>query len=271
MATLPNPLPKLTTDPSGRTLGLRLPPGRLIDTTDEGPWHEPLLWHAEKVASPGTWQAMGAQAARAGLLPVLVDMGGAQGGPADWELMPGETSYPGDHDADEVLAEYWEDGAEEELAEGIEPFGPEWPGLAPAASPTATADARAGQVADSLTDGSRAWLKEPHLALVPARRSADIPAAIGWTGPLNYEDDVARLCTVLRSWEDRFGIRVVALGFDTLVVSVAAPPATPAEAEWVAAEHFAFCPDTVAQNGPDTLRAYAEELVDEPVWSFWWD
>ncbi|MFI5798815.1 DUF4253 domain-containing protein [Streptomyces sp. NPDC051677] len=282
MATLPNQLPKLATDPSGRSLGLQLPPGRLIDDggasrafkavgEDEGPWHEPLLWHAEKAASPGAWKAMGAQAARAGLLPVLVDVGGSQGGPADWELTPGEMSYPGDHDADEVLAEYWEDNAEEELAEGMEPFGPDWPGLAPEASPTAAPDVRAAQIADSLTDGARTWLKEPHLALVAVRRSADIPAAIGWTGPLNYENDVARLCAVLRSWEDRFGIRVVALGFDTLVVSVAAPPATLAQAEALAAEHFAFCPDNITQNGPEALRAYAEELIGEPAWSFRWD
>ncbi|MFE1312141.1 DUF4253 domain-containing protein [Streptomyces sp. NPDC058755] len=271
MATLPNPLPKLTTDPSGRSLGLQLPPGRLIDATDEGPWHEPLLWHAEKAAAPGTWKALGAPAARAGLLPVLVDVQDDQGGPVNWGLAPDEVSYPGDHDAEDVLAEYWEDCAEEELAEEAEPFGIEWPGLAPALSPTADPDTRAAQVADSLTDGTRAWLKDPHLALVPARRSADIPAAIGWSGPLNYEDDVARLCTVLRSWEDRFGIRVVALTFDTLTVSVAAPPATLAEAEAVAAEHFAFCPDNVTQNGPDALRAYAKGLIGEPTWSFWWD
>ncbi|MEU9988883.1 DUF4253 domain-containing protein [Streptomyces sp. NPDC048045] len=271
MATLPNPLPKLATDPSGRSLGLQLPPGRLIDATDDGPWHEPLLWHAEKQAAPGTWKALGASAARAGLLPVLVDVGGPQGSVESWELMPGEMSYPGDHDTEELLAEYWDEYAEDELGEEIEPFGADWPGLAPAGAATADPDTRAAQVADSLTDGTRAWLKDPHLALVPARRSADIPAAIGWTGPLNYENDVARLCTVLRSWEDRFGIRVVALTFDTLTVSVAAPPATQAEAEAVAAEHFAFCPDNITQNGPDTLRAYAKDLVGAPTWSFWWD
>src|SRR5262249_20594856 len=130
---------------------------------------------------------------------------------------------------------------------------------------------RAAQLADSLTDGTRARLKDPRLALVPARRSADIPAAMGWSGPLNYENDVARLCTVLRSWEDRFGIRVVALTFDTLTLSVAAPPATQAAAEAGAAEPFAFCPDNITQTGPAPLRAYATDLIGEPVWSFWWD
>ncbi|MEV5736523.1 DUF4253 domain-containing protein [Streptomyces sp. NPDC052292] len=282
MATLPNPLPSLATDPSGRSLGLRLPPGRLVDTTDDGPWHEPLLWHAEKQAAPGTWAALGAPAPRAGLLPVLVELGGTQGGPDDWELMPGDMSYPGDHDAADVLAEYWggegaEDGPEdepravfdEELDGLLEPFGPQWPGLAPAGALTADPGTRAAQVADSVAAGT--WLRDARLALVPSRRSADIPAAIGWTGPLNHENDVARLCAVLRSWEDRFGIRVVALGFDVLVVSVAAPPSTLADAEALAAEHFAFCPDNITQSGVDGLRAYAKALVGEPSWTFWWD
>lgn len=282
MATLPNPLPTLAADPSGRSLGLQLPPGILTDATDDGPWHEPLLWYAGQAAAPGAWSALGIPAGRAGLLPVLIEVGDAQGGPEDWELMPGEMSYPGDHDADDVLAGFWEEYAADELEaleseeaeeaeERIRPFGPDWPGLAPMASLTVSPDTRAAEVADSLSGGSRDWFKEPRLALVPARRSADIPAVIGWTGPLNYENDVARLCSVLRSWEDRFGIRVVALSFDTLVVSVAAPPTTQAEAERVAAEHFAFCPDNITQNGPDDLRAYAEQLVGEEVWSFWWD
>jgi hypothetical protein len=260
MATLPNPLPALAADPSGRSLGLRLPPGTLTDATDDGPWHEPLLWHAGQSASPGAWRALGIPAGRAGLLPVLVDVGGGQGGPREWELMPGEMSYPGDHDADEILAEYWEEHA---AGRG------EWPGPAGPLPLTADPDARATEVADSLA-GGRPWLKEPHLALVPARRSADIPAAIGWSGPLNHDEDVARLCAVLRSWEDRFGIRVVALGYAVLAVSVAAPPTTPRDAEAVAAEHLAFCPDTVLQ-GPGTVDAYAHDLIGEHTWTFWWD
>ncbi|MEU6350256.1 DUF4253 domain-containing protein [Streptomyces sp. NPDC047072] len=270
MATLPNPLPRLATDPSGRSLGLELPLGKLIDTTDEGPWHEPLLWHAEYSASPGAWTALGAPAARAGLLPVLIDLGGSQGGPAEWELMPGEMSYPGDHDPEEILAELWEEGADTYGETVTAPFDEEWPGTAPAATPFPIApDTRAAETADALlTDGTR--LKDPRLALVPARRSADIPAAIGWTGPLNYEGDVARLCAVLRSWEDRFGTRVIALTFDTLTLSVAAPPTTEPEAEAVAAEHFAFCPDNITQ-GPATLTAYAKDLTDAHTWTFWWD
>ncbi|MFF4353757.1 DUF4253 domain-containing protein [Streptomyces sp. NPDC001530] len=293
MATLPNPLPNLAADPSGRALGLELPPGRLIDATDEGPWHEPLLWHADGPAEPGAWAALDPARRTSGLLPLLIDVGSAQGGLEEWELMPGEVSYPGDHDAEEVLAEYWEEyadnapdpdedypgkervvelfGEPNTYEETAAPYGPAWPGLAPATERAADPDVRAAEIADSLAD-SGSWLKEPRLALVPARRSADIPAAIGWSGHMNYEGDVARLCAVLRSWEDRFGIRVIALTFDQLVLSVAAPPTTMSEAEAVAAEHFAFCPDNITQGDHETLRAYAAHaLLGKQVWSFWWD
>ncbi|MFS4091970.1 DUF4253 domain-containing protein [Streptomyces sp. AF1A] len=278
MATLPNPLPRLATDPSGRSLGLHLPPGRLVDATAEGPWPEPLLWHAEKPAAPGTWKALGAPAARVGLLSVLVDAGGRdsvpQEGPGSWELMPELASYPGDHDAEDVLADYWgywEAEDAEAMGKVVEPFGAAWPGLAPAPTPTADPGTRAAQVADLVTGDGAGWFDAARLALVPARRSADIPAAIGWSGPLNHDNDVARLCAVLRSWEDRFGIRVVGLGFDTLLVSVAAPPATQEVAEAVAAEHFAFCPDNITQGRASGLRDYAKGLVGAHLWTFWWD
>lgn len=158
--------------------------------------------------------------------------------------------------------------SDEEVADLVAPFGRTWPGLAPAREFEADPDVGAAEVAASVVEAG--WLKDPRAALVPGRRSADIPAAIGWTGPCNHEYDVARLCSVLRSWEDRFGVRVVALAFDVLVLSVAAPPATVEEAEAVAAEHFAFCPDNVTQES-DSLRAYAESLVDAPAWSSWWD
>jgi hypothetical protein len=262
MATLPNPLPRMAADPSGRALGLELPPGRLIDETDDGPWHEPLLWHAAYQAAPGAWRALGTRAARVGLLPVLLDVGGDQGGPEEWELLPGEMSYPGDHDPEEVLADFWDEYA---------PEGREWPGPAADGVLVAEPDALAAETADALT-GPGGPFKEPRLALVPARRSADVPAAIGWGGPMNHENDTARLCAVLRSWEDRFGIRVVALTFDRLVVSVAAPPTTAAGAREIAAEHFAFCPDNVWQGTRDgSLDAYADSLVGERTWTFWWD
>ncbi|MEU9183885.1 DUF4253 domain-containing protein [Streptomyces sp. NPDC048484] len=265
MATLPNQLPMLAADPTGRPLGLDLPPGALLDTTVEGPWGEPLLWRADAPAAPGDWLRLAPARHTAGLYPVLV--AGSEAGdphPDKWELDPDLASYPGDHDADEVLAELWEEYAAE--AEDTD-----WPGLAAAGTPDADPDARAAEVTDALVGGASP-LKEARIALVPARRSADIPAALGWCGPLNLTDDVALLCAVLRSREDRFGIRVVALTFDRLVVSVAAPPRTLAEAEAIAAEHHAFCPDGITRSGHASLRTYAErEVLGVRSWSFWWD
>ncbi|MFD4861999.1 DUF4253 domain-containing protein [Streptomyces atratus] len=263
MATLPNPLPSLATS------GLQLPPGSMVDATIDGTWHEPLLWCADEPATHGTWRTLRAAGRAVGLLPVLLDGGRREQWPDTWDLIPDSTSYPGDHDAEEVLSEYWEDCAPEELdaAEG------EWPGLAPvpAAEGQDTPDDLAAAIAEECV-GPDGWYAGSRLALVPARRSADIPAAIGWSGPVNYEEDTARLSAVLRSWEDRFGIRVVVLGFDTLTVSVGRPPTTLPEARAVAAEHFAFCPDNIEQNPPYDLDVYAEKMVlNQETWSFWWD
>lgn len=276
MATLPNPLPSLASS------GLDLPPGSLVDATLDGPWHEPLLWYANGPASPRDWPDLRAAGRRVGLLPVLVSGGPRDQWPEEWDLCPDDTSYPGDHDADEVLAGYWTDYAADEVGDGTaagesgeQSGGPgSWPGLAPVPARKATEDpdTAAAGLAGVITADPDSWLGGARMALVPARRSADIPAAIGWSGPMNHENDVARLCAVLRSWEDRYDARIVVLGFDTMIVSVGRPPATAEEARALAAEHYAFCPDNIDQSPPYDLDAYAEKAVlNQEVWSFWWD
>ncbi|MER5475662.1 DUF4253 domain-containing protein [Streptomyces sp. NPDC002734] len=271
MASLPN---ALVNPPAS----LRLPPGRLVDTTVDGPWHEPLLWYGDVPLAVGDWAVLRATGRGLGLLPVLLDVG-HDGTPDEWSLAPARMSYPGDHDAAAVLEAHWDrylespaftDYEEEDENEDEVVPGDAWQGLAPATTPGADPDAEAAETADFVADGVP-WLHDPRPALVPARRSADIPAAIGWSGPTNHENDVARLCAVLRSWEDRFGTRVLALTADRLALTVAAPPTTPEHAEAVAAEHYAFCPDNIYQ-GASSLAEYAEQAVrDSPVWIFWWD
>ncbi|MFE9254706.1 DUF4253 domain-containing protein [Streptomyces sp. NPDC006879] len=290
MTTPTNPLTQLAADPSGNSLGLSLPAGRLVDETYQGPWIEPLLWLAEAPAVPGEWAAQEAAWRAAGLHPVLIDVAGPLGGPEGWDLMCGNLSYPEDFIAEEVLGDYWieiwsrqsaEDppgqqggdsplGAPGAVAEVVAPFGPKWPGLAAAGRLAEDPDACAAEVADSLVGGG-SRLEEPHLALVTADRSADIPAATGWTGSLNHEDDPGLLSAVLRGWEERFGTRVVALTADQVVLSVAAPVTDPSEAEAVAAEHFAFCPDNIGWGSHGTLRAYAtQEVLGQRIWTFRW-
>ncbi|MFB7261819.1 DUF4253 domain-containing protein [Streptomyces nojiriensis] len=273
-----SPLSVLAEDPQGRSLGLELPSGVLIDRPGRrGWWREsaPLLWVSDEAVGVGALAAHRSPAlAAAGLQAVLLQ--GRRGLERWWqerEFSPERMSDPDDHHVEPVLREFWsavvpdpEEGAEGE--ELIAPFGRDWPGLA-RSEDGPDPDAVACGLADGLIASGHP--PSPRLALVPAGRGADVPAAMGWCGPTNHENDTARISAVLRSWEDRFGARVVALGFDELHVSVAAPPRTVARALPVAAEHYAFAPDNIWQ-GSGSIRAYADEAVTgSNHWGFWWD
>lgn len=66
--TSPRPtLLPLQDDPTGRTLGLDLPPGRLLDTTFEGTWPEPLVWRSDTLAQPGDWARLHEATRQSGL------------------------------------------------------------------------------------------------------------------------------------------------------------------------------------------------------------
>ncbi|MEU7605071.1 DUF4253 domain-containing protein [Streptomyces sp. NPDC040724] len=277
-----NPLSMLVGDPQGRSLGLDLPPGAVIDRPGRRRWGkpaEPLLWVSGESVGVGALAAhRGPALAAAGLQAVLFQ--GRRGLERWWEdreFVPDRMSDPDDHHVEPVLREFWsrvvpdpEEGEEGE--EIIAPFGRGWPGLAESGDAGESGpdpEAAACELADELIGSG--FLPSPRLALVPAGRGADVPTALGWGGPTNHENDTALISTVLRSWEDRFGARLVALGFDELHVSVAAPPPTVARALPVAAEHFAFAPDNIWQ-GCGSIRAYADEAVTgSDHWGFWWD
>lgn len=144
----------------------------------------------------------------------------------------------------------------------LAPFGAAFPGLTTAPEP----------VDDPVT--SAVVASHDHrpalLALAPVARPADVPAAAGWFGMINAWDDVAGLCAVLRSWEDRFGALLIRMDLATLELSVAAPPWTAEACLGVAAEHYAFCCGTYMEN-PGTLRDYARSLRGAREWRFWWD
>jgi hypothetical protein len=87
---------------------------------------------------------------------------------------------------------------------------------------------------------------------------------------VDYFDQVSPQAAVVPSWEDRFGVRLVGIAFETLELSVAAPPVTFEHALHVAAEHWMFCPDNLEQGGRG-LAGYAEQICGETSWTFWWD
>ncbi|MBO4208152.1 DUF4253 domain-containing protein [Micromonospora echinofusca] len=278
----PNPLTHLQHDPGGGALSLDLPAGRVVYESEAGLLEEPVLWISDSRPGVGLWGSLQAYHGPTGLWPLL--LGGRVYEPdSPWttgELDPGLVrSGPGDHDPAALMATWWsayttvdEDddmlGVPERLAVTA-PFGDRWPGLAPAGTLQEDPAVRAAEFAQHLL--TEEWLTAPRLGLCASIRSADVPAVLGWCGPLNYDNDTAKFSAVLRSWEERFGTRVVGLGPAELYLSVAAPPTDAEHALHVAAEHFAFCPDNVWQSRTDTLTRYAESLTNRAWWSFWWD
>ncbi|MFJ9041237.1 DUF4253 domain-containing protein [Streptomyces sp. NPDC102406] len=257
---------------------MALPHGRMITSEEGGSGVQPL-WLSDAPATAELWPRLRAQHAASGLWPLLLDALN----PHDedfrpWgcgELWPERMSSPADHNAEDLLARWWRDYTvidddqldADERSAVTAPFGRTWPGLAPAPPSARHAD----EIADEY---AHVFLTEnPHarLGLVEASRGADVLATVGWLGALNYDNDSATFAAVLRAWEDRFGARVVGIGFSTLHLGVAAPPADIEDALAIAAEHFAFCPDNIWQGSHPDLVTYAEGLIDVNCWEFWWD
>ena len=173
--------------------------------------------------------------------------------------------YPDDFgDAAEFMA------AEAEAWRHRWPPYEEWPGLAPAAPDSGVDAAQAHRfVLQQLVlpfppaaEPMRPW--GPRLALVRAERPADIPAVMAWDAEAPHQ----LLSAMLRSWEDRFGARVVAFEGAKLHVSVTKPPLTEAQASHVAFEHVLLGDDN---NKGVHFADYARSLVGHRYWLFWWD
>ncbi|MEH1125504.1 DUF4253 domain-containing protein [Micromonospora sp. CPCC 206061] len=238
------------------------------------------MWLSNDPAPTGLWRLLHAEHQRSGLWPLLLDSYTYDASRPwdDGEIWPNAMSSPAQHDAEPLLAGWWAsytevDDEDDELSPDqrlavTAPYGQQWPGSAAPAQQQMAPDRHADHCAEQLLQAQ----PTVRLGLVAADSGSDALTVAGWQGAVNYVNDTAKLSAVLHTWEDRFGARVIGVGFAELYVSVAAPPSGTAEALHVAAEHFAFCPDNVWQGpSPCTLAAYAERLIGAPTWVFWWD
>lgn len=261
-----------------------LPPGRLV-LADAGDWTPPglegtaLLWVSDAPVHDAAdlWARLRGAHAQTGLVPLLLEHDDDL--PNAWV---GRWSFPEAAevldavDPESALRSLWDDlqddaGADEDEPQG-EPTGP-WPGLARPGQDGEDPESLAEAFARHLQDGvdphgrPRRW----RLGLVPAPDGAGALTLAGWDGPCNHTNDTELVSAVLRSWAERFGARVVGVGTDTLLVSVARPPRDLEHARALAVEHFAVCPDNVWQGVHDTFDEYARALVGSHSWLFWWD
>ena len=257
--------------PDGEAIvaGVRLPAGRRLAA--EGAEQTPVLWATGELAgAAAAWLTLKDRLAGTQLVPVLLS-GFSWQPERPWdvgELEPCDPGAVGELDAAEVLEDMWRSAVprpvedEAVTAKLLAPHSRAFPGLAAAAGPPISAADLAG---------TAALLPSPlRLGLVAASRPADVPAIVGWTGASNYYAMAAPLACVLRSWEDRFGARLLHMGFDTMDLSIERPVPSHEAALAIAAEHFAFCPDNIYQ-GVGSISRYAAALPGAAIWSFWWD
>lgn len=245
---------------------VQLPAGRRV--VPMGGAGEPVAWvTTEPVADAGrVWSALWDAHGLTGLVPVLLTDSEKDedfffyGGPADLTALD-------DLDAAEVLAELWErrmpsdEEDSDHLAAIRGPFSGQFPGLAPAEDTPLSM----GQLVEVLRS-----LPAAPIGLVPARRAADVLPSVYWCGSDQFQTPLP-IAAVLRSWEARFGARLLTVGPGAQIqLLVERPPRATEAAQAVAAEHFAFCNECAGQGLRD-IPGITASLVSAPTWTFWWD
>jgi hypothetical protein len=273
---------------------VRLPNGRRATVLrDTG--GDPVAWVTFQPTDQAgrLWVACSGLAGQTGLLPLLqfADEGDTGYLPMYEYINPHEPALADDLDAAALLSRGWGDGL---LADGAEdpeedpfglfglfedydpwsddyfasefaPYGEQFPGLAPS-----TSDRLPDEVTTRALDG----MGSAYLALVETARPADILSVIGWRATDKFQTPLA-VTAVLRSWEDRFGARLLRIGPSAQVwLAVERPPRSLDTATAVAAELRAFAPvwiDHADLYWHKSVSDIAPRLVDNPLWGFWWD
>jgi hypothetical protein len=252
---------------------VQLPAGSRI----AGGQGEPLLWAtAAPVADAGlVWLELHDLHGQTGLAPILLaylDGGAGEGRPWDsGELEDRAALSEVDRlDPAGVLSRSWADSLDPddddpEQAETVAPFSFRFPGLALRQD---------DQLADADVDEALRTLPAARIGLVPASRPADVLAVVGYNGTVNRYGTPAPMSAVLRSWEDRFGVVLLEVGFDHIRLLVRRPPQTRPAAEAAAAEIWAMCDEFWMAGRPGaltTVSEIADYVRGATSWSLWLD
>jgi hypothetical protein len=281
--------------PDGESLlgPVRLPNGRRATVLrDTG--GDPVAWVTfQPTAEAGRlWLACSGLADQTGLRPLLqVASDGDTGYLPTYEYVnPHQAALADELDAATLLGRGWGDGlledwgdleedpfgfsglfddydiwSDPDFASQFAPYGEQFPGLAPGTS---------DQVPEEAITRALDRMGSAYLALVETARPADILSVIGWRATDKFQKPLAATA-VLRSWEDRFGARLLRIGPSAQVwLAVERPPRSLDTATAVAAELRAFAPVWIDHRDLRWQKSVSDispRLVDNPLWGFWWD
>nr|WP_299857854.1 DUF4253 domain-containing protein [Sphingomonas bacterium] len=112
-------------------------------------------------------------------------------------------------------------------------------------------------------------LDKVHILLIPTTESAAVPAYLRWGG-WNACPAPEYHVAALRSWHERYGAELVAIGGDVLNLRVTRRPQSRDEALALAREMYVYDEDIVSQ-GTETFAVLGATLMASDWWFFWWD
>lgn len=244
---------------------------------------EPVAWITDElVPNAGrVWRVLSEMATETGLQPVLhvAPRRPPEGWqPADDFGRPGDVDQIGRLNAEDILMREWAGRAvNEEVPEGLAPrfdpaelyapFSRQFPGLAPRTE-EGLATTEVLRVLDALPAA--------RVCLIAVGRPADILTAVGWEVTDAWES-MLPVSAVLRSWEDRFGARLVLIGPGAEIQLIVERPArTLAVAQAITAELWAFADAWMDYRDRkySQLNEVADiipRVLDATVWGLWWD
>ena len=211
---------------------------------------------------------------RTGLWPILWE---GSDEPSSYMERGGDVAAIGRESVSRLLPRMWHQAV---AASGAgPPFSASFPGIAPPsprARPSNPFMLFYGERSHMILDD----LGPYRLLLIPCRRPADAITTVDFQ--LITSVRLADISTVLRSWEDRFGARVVLFGSSAVILAVASPPRTVADADRLGNELLAISPPPNAAKLSDLASAlmghanplsmnYQSSDFTPRTWAIGWD